>query len=379
MIPSSWTAARRCLAFSAPASALIFVIVLAGCHSEDKVTPTGAPVTSATIATVNGDPIDAASMFDAMQHYTPVKSQADLNNMSLTQPVGRTVLSQLIQNVILIQTAKQKNVPVTDAAVGERYNYIKQLEEKSNTTEPFEQYLADQGYTVDSFEKEQIKPLVARLNLAAIGQTVADAGVRGYYDHHPEKYTFPERVHIQRVVLPDKATADAAREDAQKVGSFKNFLERSIDEAVTGGADGSDVPKWEPLSGPGVPFPPQLLTALQKAKPGDVIAPVQLQPGHWWVIRVADRQPAGKLAFDQIASQVKLDALSDQGMRSVSVIELQQSLKTSLQTANIEIVPKQYQSLIAQFKAKEEPVVPAGAPGQAPPVAPQTAPPPPGH
>jgi parvulin-like peptidyl-prolyl isomerase len=318
----------------------------------------GSPSLTEPVATVNGDKIEASLLYDAMQHYVPVKGPADANSATLTQPVGRIVLSELIQNVILLQVAKSKNAAVTDSLVDDRYNYIKTVEEKTNTTKPFDDYLAAEGYTPATFKDEQIKQLVARINLAALGQTITDAEVSAYYKQHPEKYTFPERVHIQRIVLGDKATADAAQADAQKAGSFKNFIGKSIDPPLTGGLDASDLPKWEALSGPGLQFPPQILNPLKAAKTGDVIAPLQLQPGHWWVIRVADKQPEYTMPFDQVKSIVKLDALAEKGMRSSSVIEVQQSLQTALQTANIVIGPKQYQPVAEQFKAKPRPMAP---------------------
>lgn len=350
---------RRLLPRFAAIAALSASVFLAGCHSNNEITATGAPATSAPIATVNGESIAAGEMFDAMQHYVPVKSQADLNNPSLTQPVGRVVLSELIQNKILIQMAKQKNAPVSDSEVNDRYNYIKALEEHSNTTLPFESYLASEGYTPDSFKNEQICPLIARLNLVSQGQTITDAAVKTYYDQHPEKYSYPAAVHIQRIVLSDKATAQLAQADAQKSGTFAHYMAQNVDDPLTGGVDGSDLAKWEPLSGSGVPFPPNLLKQLTAAKSGDVLAPMQLQPSQWWVIRVVQKQSAGKLPFDQIQSQVKLDALSEQGMRSVSVLEVQHALQNALQTANISIGPKQYQSLVIELRSKPKATVPA--------------------
>jgi parvulin-like peptidyl-prolyl isomerase len=339
---------------------------MGGCHSSDELSSTGAPTTTAPVATVNGDPIAASMMFDAMQHYVPVKNQGDLNSPSLTQPVGRVVLSELIQNTILIQMAKLQNVPVADSEVADRYAYIKLLEEHSNTTKPFESYLADEGYTPESFQTEQIKPLIARLNLVSQNQTIMDAAVQSYFQQHPEKYSYPAAVHIARIVLPDQTMAQAAQADAQKTGSFKNFLGSNIDDPLTDGADSSDLAKWEPLSGPGAPFPPSLLAPLMAAKAGDVLPPMQLQPSQWWVIRVVAKQPAGTLPFDQIKSQVKLDALSDQGMHSASVLDLQRSLAQAVQTASITIGPKQYQSLVVELKAKPKPTVPASAPQPAP-------------
>lgn len=357
-------------ALAATIAGVALAAVSAGCQKGGDVTSqlSGSGKAGDVIATVNGETIDKAMLYDAMQHYVPVKGPSDANNPALAQPVGRVVLSELIQNTVLLQVARDKNAPVTDALVNDRYNYIKAVEEKTNTTKSFDDYLSQEGYTPDTFKTEQIRQLVARINLAALGQTCTDADVSAYYKQHPEKYTFPDRVHIQRIVLGDKATADAARADAQKSGSFKNYLAKSIDPPLTGGTDASDLPKWEALGGMGVQFPPTLLTPLKGSKTGDVLAPIQLQPGHWWVIRVADRQPPFTMPFNDIKGLVKQDVLADKGMRSQQVVEVQQSLQAALQTANIVIGPKQYQSIADQFKMRP---VSASQPVQMP------APPPP--
>jgi len=351
----------RRLPVYAAISGLFLAGLLSGCQSNDEISLSGAPRTKAPIATVNGEPISASAMFDAMQHYVPVKNTADLNNPALAQPVGRVVLGELIQNAILVQLAKQKKVPVVETEVAQRYNYIKMLEEHSNTTKPFDLYLRDEGYSAQSFAEEQIKPLIARLNLVSLGQTISDADVKNYYDRHPEKYSYPAAVHIERLVLPNQAMAQAAALDARKNGSFKNFLGSNIDEPLIGGADSSDLAKWEPLNGAGAQFPPNILQPLLAAKAGDILAPMQLQQSNWWVIRVVAKQPAGKLPFDEIKSQVKLDALSEQGMRSISVLELQQALQLAVQTAKITVRPPQYQSLVVQLKAKPRSPAPAAA------------------
>ncbi len=352
-------------------ASLGLLTVVTGCNTgTPSSSSTGTPKAAETIATVNGEVIDTSLMFDAMQHYVPVKSQNDANSPILTQPVGRVVLTELIQSVVLQQLANEKNVSVTPTLVDDRFNYIKALEEKSNTTKPFDEFLAQEGYTADTFKDEQVKPLVARLNLVSIGQTVSDADIDSYFKAHQEKYTFPARVHIQRVVLADKATADAARVDAQKTGSFKNYIPKNIDPPLPGGSDESDIAKWEPIGGSGVQFPPTLLNPLKAAKSGDVLTPIQLQPGRWWVIKVVDSQPEFKMPFDQIKGLVKQDLLAEKGMRSSSVVDLQQSLQTALQTAKITIIPKQYQSVADQFKAKPAAAQPMGAPAGAPEQAP---------
>lgn len=349
---------------------------LSGCHSNSSQSA-GSVDSGDTVAAINDDKITSADLYEAMQHYVPVKSREDFGSPSLEQPIGQTVLWELIQNRVLLQVATQKNVPVTDAEVESRYEYMKSLEENSKTTTPFDQYLGDQGYTKASYEAEQIKPLVARLNLVALGQTVSDADAKLFYDHDVAnaaksgaKYAFPQRVHIKRIIVANKEIADAAAADAKQSGSFQNFLSQNLARPELTGGDASDLPFWISLDGGSRELPANVIAALKKAKTGDVLTVANTSPKYYWVVQVVDMKTPYQMDFNSIKDIVKQDAMAEKGMSSSSVVELQQSMMTALQTASIKIVPKQYQVLETELKAtaqgQQVPTRPMPMPGNSP-------------
>lgn len=366
MIYSS--ASSRPARLLAVAGISVIVAIFAGCHSSGTSNQTSAD----TVATVNGEAITKDEFYEALQQHIPVKQREDIQSRSLTESVGQVVLSELIQNKVLMQMTTQKSVPVTDAEVNDRYNYIKQYAENTSTFKPFEEYLADEGYTPDTFKQEQIKPLVARLNLTSIGQTASDAEVTSYYNANSvpaptgdaPKYGFLQRAHLQRIVVRTQATANAAFSDAKLSGSFKNFVGQNVLPPSGGGVDPTDSPRWVVLdASPQQSFyPPEVLNAVKTAKKGDVIPPIKAM-GAFWLIRVVDIQPATKIPLPQIQALVKADELADKGIKSNSMMDLQRSVMEMLKAANIVIKPKQYQSLAAQFKGTNAAPPVASAPG----------------
>jgi parvulin-like peptidyl-prolyl isomerase len=353
-------------AFREPAAAVIGVTTLIAALSGCQSNSTGVGKSSGDIvATVNGDPITKDDLYNEMQQYIP---PAKPSEDTPAEPVGRVVLSELIQNKILMQLTVQKKAPVTDAEVNDRFDYIKNLSEKLYTTQSFDEYLAAGGYTIDTFKEEQIKPLVARFNLTSAGQTTTDAEVQAYYDQniakHTRKYSFPLRAHIQRIVVNSKIVADAACADAKISNSFKNFAAQSMRLPFSSDADPADSPHWVILDSPSQQstiYPPEVMKAIKTAKAGDVLAPINSM-GWWWVVRVVDIQPASSMPLSQIKDLVKTDLLADKGIHSNTVMDLEKAGVQAMQAANIVINMKQYQSLVAQLKSNANQLQPPAAP-----------------
>jgi hypothetical protein len=289
-----------------------------------------------------------------MQHYVPGENQADWNSEAATQPVGRVVLSDLIQDALLFQLASSKHVPVTDSQIDQQYEYIKYLVENTQTTKTFDRYLMAEGYSVDSFKNEQIKPLVARKNLAGFGMNGSDADIAAYYKKNIDKYSFPLRAHINRIVLSTKAQADAAYDDAVKTGTFNRYLPLNIESPVSGGDNGADYPRWVSLGGPRCHISDNLLSAMKSARQGCVIKPINVSPNHWCVIRVIEKRPADTIPLSQIPLVVKQDYMSDMGMNRHSIDEMEKELKTAAATASITVSSSQYDSLVEQMKSQPE-------------------------
>jgi hypothetical protein len=352
----------------AVAGVMTVAIGISGCHSNSS--PADSTKSGETVAMVNDDAITSADFYDAMQHYVPVKSREDMMSPTLGQPVGQSVLWELIQNRVLLQVATQKNVPVTKDEVDERYNYLKLVEEKSKTTKQFDEYLADEGYTENTYKDEQVKPLVARLNLVANGQTVTDDEAQKFYAFNVQKntgkYSFPQRAHIERIIVSSKTVADAAALDAKQSHSFTNFLAQNMARPTTGGADASDLPLWLVLDVKSRDLPAGVIKALKNAKTDDVITVQDQAPGYYWVVRVVDMEPAYQIDFNSIKDLVKQDAMAQKGMSSSSVTALQQSMMTTLQSASIKIIPRQYQGLETELKAHAAAAPPQAMPAPAP-------------
>jgi parvulin-like peptidyl-prolyl isomerase len=344
------------------AAALITLsaLILVGCRSnpasDGSVAPSGA---GQTVAIVNRDSITTNQMYDSMQHFVPTQVPKNQEQL-LSQPTGRTALQMLIQNCLLVQLASNQSVPVTPQEVDARYNDVAMVQE-ATSTQRFEKVLSLEGYTPQSFKEELITPEVARFNLETKSLSASDSELNAFYTSNKSIFTLPERAHIQRIVLGDEATAHAAFQAASHQSGFGVYAAQNLAPPEPGADGPGDMPLWVDLT-----RAPQGLEAvfdmIGAAKPGDALRPVQVQGG-WWVVRVLEKQPTRVLSYSAIGHMVRWDCLSNKAHQENTEQRLQRDLHDMAQTAQISIMPVQYQDLAAEFKAPQPQLAPRPSPG----------------
>lgn len=115
-----------------------------------------SPTPEPLAATVNGDPISLAEYQSEMARYRAAQSSSDV---SVGNGASDQVLDDLIDQTLLAQGARENGFTVDDTLVQE---HIDRLIEQVGGEGPFAIWLADQGYTQDSF-----RPALARAIAAA--------------------------------------------------------------------------------------------------------------------------------------------------------------------------------------------------------------------
>ncbi len=342
-------------------------VLTAGCQSKTSSTDTTTADSSTTsvigtdtIATVNGEPITVQQFYNTMQRWVPARANGFPQNPVLSQPAGRTALQSLIENTVMVQTAKQLGVPVLQTEIDTMYADNKMLQEAQTST-PFETTLTQEGYSKDEYEHDVLMPQAAQLNLLTRTITVTPSELQANYTANKKNYTVPNRVHVHRVTAPTKTAADAIYQGLKSGKPISQYASPADGSGNPG--DPTDVPQWIDVDNPN----PVLGTAgadLKTATVGQVLAPTQVQ-GQWWVMQVVDRKQSEVLPFDQVQDIVKLNILR-QKIGPNAGAQFSALMSGALQSSEIKIKPPEYQSLVAQLKTPPEPQQPAstaGSPG----------------
>lgn len=275
-----------------------------------------------TIAVVNGQKI--------------TKGELDAR---LEQQGGRQALTQMIQQALIFQYAKDHNINVSDADVQAK------LDEISGhfPAGQFESMLKAQGMSMDDARKLVRENLLTQ---KAVDQniTVTDQQVNDYLKTQHLTLGAAAQVRARHILVKTKAEADAIESKLKSGQDFAALAKQFSTDPGTkdkGGELG-----W---FGPG-----QMVPAFQQAafalKPGQISQPVQT-PFGWHVIQVEEVKPLTK---DVAVSQIK------QQQESLQITPFMTQLKSS---AKIEIDDPRFQDLFPS----PAPAVPAPAPASAAP------------
>jgi parvulin-like peptidyl-prolyl isomerase len=207
----------------------------------------------------------------------------------------------------------------------------------------------DQDPAVKKREQQVQENFLADLYLKKIEKSVAgadlEARARELYATDPQKYTTPEQVHVEEVLIGLKGrTHDMARERAQQVyeeakSGKQEFLELALkySDASTRTGMRGDLGWNAPAS-----FAAPVREAIEKLKKGEISPPVESENGYL-VLRVVDRKPAERIAFE--AAKTKIIATERARLQKEKAEALIRDIRSSptarVETKNVEalVVP----------------------------------------
>ncbi len=319
-----------------------------GCSKPSSETDDSANTPdSNVVATVNGVIIDRDEMYQEMEQYVPAQLQGFPQNPLLGVSAGRVALQHLITDELAQQLAKDSGVPVTDDEVQSRYDDVKMVKE-SESTKGFEDLLNGQGMSVEQFKEESIKPDVAQYNIVGKGIAVPDQNLLQYYSAHLNEYTEPARIHIERIVLPDEASAQQAYQIASKSSSLDSVISENVAPPLTGGDNAADIAQWLDLDQTSTPLK-AVLKAAENAPAGSVLPPINVQ-NQWWLVMVVDRKSKDVMPFDKVKHIVQWNVVTAKASAAGNFQKMESQMQDITQQAVINVIPPQYISLVRQLK-----------------------------
>ncbi|HEY2475424.1 MAG TPA: peptidylprolyl isomerase [Candidatus Cybelea sp.] len=158
-----------------------------------------------TVATVNGQPI----------------SEASFNQRLQGTPLARTVLQQMVQDVLIQQYAKNNNINVTDAEVAAREAQLKQ----NFPAGSWDEMLKSRGLTevdVQAALREQIildKALTKDVN-------IKPAAIQDYFNKNHATFDKPETVTARHILVPNLAEAQKVEQLLKSGQSFASVAKQ---------------------------------------------------------------------------------------------------------------------------------------------------------
>jgi len=268
-------------------------------------------VTADTAAIVNMKEIKLADVEKIFHNKTKQSNQ--IPSSEEAQTLRLDILRQLINEEILMQQAARDLVEATEAEINTKFTDFK----KDFTEERFQQFLKDQGFTVDDIREEfkkssTIEKLYTKGITSKIG--VSDAEISDYFNKNKQNYSLPDTWHVYHILITPKI------KKAQVEGNTKEFDAQTVQEAqdrvlrllkrILGGEDfrvvardNSDDSTSAPSGGDLGFFSAQQMEqrigsafrqAVQTLKPGETFAkPVVTQYG-FHIVKVAEKMPAGQ-------------------------------------------------------------------------------------
>ena len=292
--------------------AAAFLLVV-GCSSNSKVSDD-------IVARVNGKEITEADL--NKQYQSRINGAPQLPTPEEAQALRFQLLTQMINDEILLQMASSSGLSATDAEVETKFTDLK----SQYTEEKFQEMLKQQKVNPEdikadmrkslTLEKLVTKEITSRVN-------VSEAEIKDVYDKNKESFNLPEGYRLQHIMVTpyqDPQINNAKRDDAKSPAEAQAKAARILRD-VQGGQDFALVARdWpeDPDSAPNggdlsfrsledlEKIDPKLKQAVQRLKVGESSPLIETRYGYH-ILKLIERDPGGQkdLSNPQVTAQIR--------------------------------------------------------------------------
>jgi parvulin-like peptidyl-prolyl isomerase len=257
----------------------------------------------ALAARVNGQPIPL-SVFTQQANQSQlalVQQGVDPNSdqgKEALKGLRAQVLSQLVDDALVEQAARQENINISPADIDSR---VKQVIDDAGSPAKFQDYLKNNQLTVQDL-CEQIRSNL--FDEAMMARVTANL---------PGKV---EQIHVAHILFAQRADADAALQKLKQGADFATLAKQLSQQDVATRDNGGDL-GWFPHN----VMPPEFEQAAFALKPGQISGVVSTQLG-LHIIKLLERDPQRALTPELLQNQ-RLAAFNTwlDGLRSKAKIE----------------------------------------------------------
>jgi peptidyl-prolyl cis-trans isomerase SurA len=273
------------------------------------------------VARVNGNEITTAELEKQFQNR--LNSADQVPAPEEVEDLKLQLLSQLINDQILLGLAGEADLTATDAEVDVKFNEVK----SQYTEEQFQKLLTDQKMSVDEIRSELRKGLTIEklINKEITSKiSVSDTEIQAFYDKNKESFNLPETFRVAHILVTpvaDPEVRNAKNDDAKTVVEAREKAARLLRE-VQGGADFAAVARdysEDPTSaslGGDLNFQAlqqienidaRLSQAVQRLRTGETLPQVLETRFGFHIVRLLERDPGGQkdLSDPRIQAEVR--------------------------------------------------------------------------
>lgn len=248
------------------------------------------------IATVNGETIGGMEYFRRME-FLPGFGKMVGARFIESWP-GYLALQQLINERLMLQLAKEKNVYPKDADV------TAELDLRLKNTPTLLESLAKVGITKADLER-QVRVDLAEFNITTMGVNVTDQEIEQHYKDNPTRFTVPKRYKLRLIAVSEdkKAQVDSALAGGKPFADVARDMS-SDPSALQGGALGEI---------PATAFAEVVTKLLDATKIGSTTEWIKGTSG-WFKFLLEDVKASEKIPLDaNTKAQLRRSLMLDRG------------------------------------------------------------------
>jgi peptidyl-prolyl cis-trans isomerase C len=243
----------------------------------------------------------------------------------------RQALDQLVMRELITQEAQARQIAPDETAVEQDY---KQVRGQFKTEKEWARFLSSSGFDAAAFRTElrtrSLVNKVVRQEAEKLPAVVSDADAKAFYDQNPKLFDSGERVRASHILLRVPEGAGPEVKKVQRVKAEAALARvRKGEDFMAVARQVSEDPGSAPRGGDlGAFGKGQMVPAFEQAAfalPAGQVSGLVESPFGFHIIKVQERLPAGKVAFDPVKGQIK-DHLA-QTRREKAVDELVRGLK----------------------------------------------------
>ncbi|GMU91500.1 MAG: hypothetical protein AMXMBFR4_05580 [Candidatus Hydrogenedentota bacterium] len=286
------------------------------------------------VAQVNNVPISAQSFKDL--YMGEVLRWAQLNpgenvGDDIRLGIALNCLRALVEQEVLYQEAQRRKLTVSTAEFQERwakemdgYRRVTSKEGESNLSE--EEVLKRANATREEAQAELRRALLIEKMrdqiIAEAGVKVTDQEVNEWYAQNRSVTRRPDMIHLKQIyVQADKSRRDKKNEQAQqKIQDAYNRIRagqsfEGVAKAVSEGKHKDNGGDWgmQPAS----IFPPFIIEAANKLKPGEISAPIESEYGYH-ILKLVEIVPGEEVSIDKVRDNIRNMLLHKKGGQAVN-------------------------------------------------------------
>jgi foldase protein PrsA len=252
-------------------------------------------------------------------------SRTDFDHKLEATPTARQTLTQLVQQSLIDQYARDKKVDVSQAEIDKKEADIK----AKYPAGQFEQILKQQNLS-EADVQQILKQQIVLEKAVAPQVKVTDSDIKANFDKNHASFDKPEQVRARHILVADPATASTVLAKVKAGGKWDALAKQYS-------TDPSSKDKGGELGffGRGQ-MVPAFQDAAFAAKVGQTVGPVK-SPFGYHIIQVEEKKPATKATFASVRDQIKTQLTTQQEAQQVPIF-----LQQLRSTAKIDVYDDRY-------------------------------------